>query len=366
MNVSTTKAMIVAFAGSTLSDEQAAFFKDINPFGYILFSRAALGNIQDPEQVKRLTDQLRDISSRDDVPILIDQEGGRVQRLREPLWPELPAARVIGDLYRVDADIGLEAARLHTRCIAACLRNAGINTVCAPVADLVTDTTHNAIGDRGFSTDKDTVVTLVTTIAEEFIKGGIIPTLKHIPGYGQVDIDPHLGLPEIHATNAYLQDNDFYVFREIINRLPANSFYGMNAHVKYTQIDPQNVSTFSKIITHDVTRGAMIGFQGLLMADAIEMNALGGTMAERCQKFWQAGGDLALHCTGVAGEIAAIADVAPYVSDDIIMKQQQAERARITGQVYSDDDPHALVGQLLKLLQARDVQWAINKISPSN
>ena len=366
MSAATAKAMIVAFAGSVLSDDQIAFFKEINPFGYALFLRKDLGNIQNPEQVKRLTDQLREISGRENVLIALDQEGGRVQRLREPHWPELPAARVLGDLYAKNAEAGLEATRLHTRCIAACLRQIGANTVFAPCADLVTDGTHNAIGDRGFSTDKDHVVTLVTTVVEEFLKGGIIPTLKHLPGYGQVDVDPHLALPEINATNAYLQDHDFYVFREIIKKLPTDSFYGMNAHVKYNGIDPDDVSTFSKIMTNDITRGAAVGFKGLLMADAIEMNALGGTMAERCQKFWAAGGDVALHCTGKEDEIKAIADIAPDMSEDLWFKQRKAESIRRESQVYFEDDAHELAQHLLHLLHTHDVQWAINKISPSN
>lgn len=366
MSATSAKAMIVAFAGSSLSDDQKSFFKDINPFGYILFSRTSLGNIQNPDQVKHLTDQLREVSGRADVPILIDQEGGRVQRLREPLWPELPAARVIGDLYAEDHELGLEAARLHTQCIASCLRGIGVNTVCAPVADLVTDSTHNAIGDRGFSVHKEHVIALVTAVVQEFLKGGVIPTLKHLPGYGRVNVDPHMSLPEVNENNAFLQDNDFYVFREIIKRAQADSFYGMNAHVKYNFIDPENVSTFSKIITTDVTRGAMVGFKGLLMADAIEMGALGGTMAERCQKFWAAGGDIALHCTGNEDEIAAIARVAPDVSDDLWFKQQKAESIRREQQDYFDDNPLELAHQLQTLLHQQGVQWAINKVSPSN
>jgi beta-N-acetylhexosaminidase len=360
------KAMIVAFPGAELTAEQQAFFKDINPFGYALFLRKDLGNIQNPAQVRRLTDQLREISGREDVPIALDQEGGRVQRLREPHWPEIPAARVIGDLYHKNPDVGLEAAKLHTRVIASALRGIGANTVFGPCADLITDGTHNAIGDRGFSIDKDSVITLVTTVVHEFLKGGIIPTLKHIPGYGQVDIDPHLALPEINASNAFLQDNDFYVFREIIRKLPADSFYGMNAHVKYNGIDPDHISTFSKIVTHDITRGAAVGFKGLLIADAVEMNALGGTMDERCRKFWDAGGDVALHCTGKEDEIAAIAQIAPDVSDEIWFKQKEAESIRYEEYVYKDDDAHDLARQLLALLHTHDVQWAINKISPSN
>lgn len=366
MSTASAKAMIVAFAGSELSAEQMAFFKDVNPFGYILFSRASLGNIQNPDQVKRLTDQLREVSGRADVPILIDQEGGRVQRLRQPLWPELPAARVIGDLYADDHDLGLQAARLHTQCIASCLRGIGVNTVCAPVADLVTNSTHNAIGDRGFSVHKDHVVTLVSAVVQEFLKSGIIPTLKHFPGYGRVDVDPHLALPEVNENNAFLQDNDFYVFREIIKKVPADSFYGMNAHVKYNFIDPENISTFSKIITTDVIRGAMIGFKGLLMADAIEMGALGGTMPERCQKFWAAGGDIALHCTGNEDEIAAIARVAPDVSDEVWFKQRKAESIRHEQQDYFEDDAKQLAHQLQSLLVDQGVQWAINTVSPSN
>jgi beta-N-acetylhexosaminidase len=363
----TAKAVIVAFQGSVLSDEQQAFFREINPFGYIIFSRKDIGNVESPEQLLRLTDQLRAVSGRADVPILIDQEGGRVQRLREPLWPELPAARVIGDLYARDHDAGLQAAHLHTQTIAASLRGIGVNTVCSPVLDLVTDSTHNAIGDRGYSIDRSQVVTLASYVALEFLKGGIIPTMKHIPGYGQVtDIDPHLGLPVVHASAEYLQDNDFRVFRDVIGNLPHGGFYGMNAHVIYKAFDLETVSTFSKLITTGITRGPSVGFDGLLMADAIEMNALCGTMPERCQKFWQAGGDIALHCTGKQDEIDAIAKIAPDVTNAVWDKQKQAEETRRSMQVYFDNDAHQWARQLHELLLKHDVTWAINKISPSN
>ncbi|HEY1096274.1 MAG TPA: glycoside hydrolase family 3 N-terminal domain-containing protein [Alphaproteobacteria bacterium] len=363
----TAKAMIVAFKGAELTADQEAFFKDVNPFGYILFSRTALGNIQNPDQVRKLTDQLRKISGRDDVPILIDQEGGRVQRLREPQWPELPAARIIGDLYAKDHEAGLHAAHLHTQCIAASLRGIGVNTDCAPVLDLITDGTHNAIGDRGYSTNKHHVITLASYVANEFIKGGIIPTIKHIPGYGQVtDVDPHLGLPVVDASAEYLFENDFRVFRDVIGNLPVGGFYGMNAHLVYKAFDPDTVSTFSEKITRGITRGTAIGFDGLLMADAIEMTALGGTMAERCQRFWAAGGDVALHCTGDQDEIAAIAKIAPDMSDDLWDKQRTAEEIRREQQVYFDDNAPELARELLDLLHKHGVTWAINKISPSN
>ena len=288
-----TTACILGCAGPRLSAEEKAFFRDARPWGFILFKR----NIESPDQVRALTDALRACIDRADAPVLIDQEGGRVQRLGPPHWPTYPPGRAYGQLA---PSLRREMARLGARLIAHDLADVGINVDCLPVLDVPAAGAHDVIGDRAYAVSADGVASLGRAAAEGLMAGGVLPVVKHIPGHGRAGADSHKALPVVEASLAELDASDFAPFR-VLSDMPM----AMTAHVVYTAIDAAGPATTSSRVIDEIVRGA-IGFQGLLMSDDLSMKALSGDLAELADASLSAGCDIALHCNGDPVEMQAV------------------------------------------------------------
>jgi beta-N-acetylhexosaminidase len=303
----TVRAFISGCASTAFSEEEKRFLSEACPWGLILFKR----NIENPAQVADLTRSYREIVGRADAPILIDQEGGRVQRLGPPHWPNFPAAEKLALAADTKASVELGA-----RLIANELTRLGINVDCLPVADLRFSGAHDVIGDRAYSTDPAEVATLARAAADGLIAGGVLPVVKHIPGHGRAMADSHLELPKVSASAAELSRTDFEPFRRLSD-LPL----AMTAHVIYEAIDPELPATISPKVVNDVIRGH-IGFDGLLMTDDVSMKALSGGIGENTKAAFAAGCDLALHCNGKIEEMRAVAENSP------LLDGKSAERAK--------------------------------------
>lgn len=289
-------AAILGCAGTELSKEERAFFKDVKPWGFILFKR----NVEAPDQVRKLVDALRDCIGRSDAPVLIDQEGGRVQRLGPPHWRNFPPGRAYGDLASNDMLMRREVARLGARLLAHDLASLGINVDCVPVLDVPAPDGHEIIGDRAYGETPDQVALLGRAAAEGLIAGGVLPVIKHIPGHGRAKADSHLALPVVEASYEELAARDFPPFR-VLSDMPM----AMTAHVVYTAIDKRRPATTSKKAFKRVIRGDL-GFQGLVMSDDLSMKALSGDFAERAGASLAAGCDVVLHCNGDMAEMKGV------------------------------------------------------------
>ncbi len=337
------RALIFGCAGIELTDAERDFFAECDPLGFILFAR----NVADPEQVRRLVSQLRSAVARSDAPVLIDQEGGRVARLRPPHWREAPAAARFGDLARRNLPRAVEAARLNGRLLAAELRSLEINVDCAPVADLPSADAHDVIGDRAFSRDVGAAVALARATAEGLLAGGVLPVVKHIPGHGRARTDSHHELPVVAATVGELRGSDFAVFRAL-NDLP----WAMTAHVVYGAVDNARPATVSPVVIAEIIRGE-IGFEGLLISDDLSMSALSGPPPARAEMALIAGCDVALHCNGRLAEMRDIAAVVPLVDEAAMQRLRRGELARRRDRAYiSEDADRAASGQLQAFLTA--------------
>ncbi len=296
-------SIITGCAGPSLSGEERAFLRDARPWGFILFAR----NIVDAEQVRALVADLRDTVGAH-APVLIDQEGGRVQRLKPPLAPIYPPAGRIAELHARDREAGELAAWLHARLIAEDLFSLGIDVDCVPVLDLRIDCAHDIVGDRSYGSDPETVSRLAGLASEGLKAGGVAAIAKHIPGHGRALADSHVSLPMVDAGVEELGRTDFVPFRKLAT-LPM----AMTAHILYTAIDAERPATLSPVVVGDIIRGD-IGFDGLLMTDDLSMNALAGSMTERTAAAFAAGCDIALHCNGDLGEMEAVATASPELS----------------------------------------------------
>ncbi len=285
-----TSACVFGCAGPLLGPEEAAFFRDAQPWGFILFGR----NVVTPDQVRALVADLRATVGRPDAPVLIDQEGGRVQRLGPPHWPRMPPGRDY-------ADMDLEIAWLGGRLIAHDLRALGINVDCAPVLDVPTPGAHDVIGDRAYGTEPGAVARIARALAEGLIAGAVAPIIKHIPGHGRAAADSHLDLPVVDASLADLEAHDFAPFAAL-----ADMPMAMTAHVVYAAVDPERPATTSAAVIDKVIRGA-IGFDGLLISDDLSMKALAGDYTVRARASLDAGCDVVLHCNGNMDEMRAVA-----------------------------------------------------------
>ena len=300
-----------------LTAEERAFLRDARPWGLILFKR----NIQDKTQVTELVREARAAIGAD-APVLVDQEGGRVQRLGPPLWPAYPPGVAYGAIYDRDPEAGVAAARLGARLIAADLIELGINVDCLPLADVPVSGADRVIGDRAYGETPGKVAAIAAAIAEGLADGGVLPVLKHIPGHGRANADSHEKLPVVHADRATLEATDFAAFRPL-KRLPL----AMTAHVVFTAIDPVHPATTSATMIGEVIRG-FIGFGGLLMGDDVSMNALSGTIAERARASLKAGCDLVLHCNGKIDEMRAVASEASELSGEALRRADAALAVR--------------------------------------
>ena len=300
------RAFITGVAGLSLNPEERAFLRETDPWGLILFKR----NVDTPEQVRDLIASFREIAGRADAPVLIDQEGGRVQRLGPPHWPKYPPGAAYARIYERDPEAGLKAARLGARLIAEDLAALGINVDCLPLADVPVNEADPVIGDRAYGVTPEQVAAISTAVAVGLMDGGVLPVLKHLPGHGRATADSHLKLPVVDTDRATLESSDFAAFRPLA-KLPL----GMTAHVVFSAIDPVAPATTSVTMVREVIRGH-IGFDGLLMSDDVSMNALSGTIAERSRASLAAGCDMVLHCNGKLDEMRAVASVSPVLAGD--------------------------------------------------
>lgn len=290
-------AAIYGCAGATLSDGERDFFRAADPVGFILFQR----NCATPEQVRALVDSLRASVGRADALVLIDQEGGRVQRLKPPHWPAYPPAARLAAL----GERAGEAVWIGARLIADDLARLGITVDCLPVLDIPVAGADAVIGDRAYGTDPARVAALGQAACAGLLAGGVLPVVKHIPGHGRATVDSHHALPRVEAARALLETSDFAPFRAL-----ADMPLAMTAHIVYTAIDDQQPATLSRRVIDEVIRSG-IGFDGLLMTDDLSMRALGGSFAARAQAALEAGCDVVLHCNGDMAEMAAIAGATP-------------------------------------------------------
>lgn len=287
-------AAIFGLRGTELSADERGFFRDADPVGFILFAR----NCAEPRQVHRLVSDLRDVVGREDAPVLIDQEGGRVARLRPPHWNAYPAAATIAALGGARA---LEATRLGARLIADDLAVLGITVDCMPVLDLPIDGADAVIGDRAYGAVPETVAALGGAVCEGLLAGGVLPVVKHVPGHGRALVDSHSALPVVTAPRAELEATDFAPFRAL-----AAMPWAMTAHVLYRAIDEAMPATLSPQVIHGAVRG-FIGFDGLLLSDDVSMGALPGRIGARATRALAAGCDVVLHCNGTMEEMTAVA-----------------------------------------------------------
>ncbi|HWU00592.1 MAG TPA: beta-N-acetylhexosaminidase, partial [Terriglobales bacterium] len=292
-----TSAVIFGCAGPQLDAAEAAFFREMQPLGFILFGR----NVVDPAQLRRLTSDLRAAIDRPDAPILIDQEGGRVRRLRPPHWRQIPAPGIFGALAARDLAAAERAVALNHRLMAAELRDVGITVDCAPLLDIRFPGAHDVVGDRSFGSDPALITKLGRIAATALLEGGVMPVIKHIPGHGRAMVDSHLDLPRVTEKHAALAASDFQPF-VALKDLP----WGMTAHLVYEAIDPDHPATLSRKVIGDVIRGE-IGFDGLLLTDDLSMKALKGSFTERAAGSLAAGCDVVLHCNGDMAEMRQVA-----------------------------------------------------------
>jgi beta-N-acetylhexosaminidase len=292
-----TSALIYGLSGPDLTAEERAFFTEVQPWGFILFAR----NCVDKGQVRTLTDALRTVTGRADTPILIDQEGGRVARLKGPVWRHPPPAAVFATLYERDVETAMEAAFLNSRLIATELAEIGVNVSCSPCLDLLHEEGHGIIGDRALGRETNQIAELGRAVAEGLMDGAVLPVIKHIPGHGRAKSDSHLELPVLDTDHDELSRTDFVPFRSL-NDMPM----AMTAHVVFNAIDPERCATLSSRLVHHIIRGE-IGFDGLLMSDDVGMHALSGGFDERTHRSLVAGCDVALHCSGKLDEMVECA-----------------------------------------------------------
>lgn len=289
-----------------LTDAERDLFRATDPAGYILFLR----NCVDPEQVKALTDELKALSGRGEaLPILIDQEGGRVARLKPPHWPAFPPAKAFADLWDVSPVSAMDAARMNARAIAAVVRSVGVTVDCLPVLDVPVEGAHDVIGDRAYGFEPTQVASLGKATLDGLREGGVVGVIKHIPGHGRARSDSHLELPVVDDALDALQQ-DFAPFAKL-----ADAPMAMTAHVVYTAIDAERCATLSPKVIGEVIRG-QIGFTGLLMSDDINMKALSGSYAEKSLGCLDAGCDVVLHCSGILSEMQEVAACLPEITPE--------------------------------------------------
>jgi beta-N-acetylhexosaminidase len=331
------QAAIYGLSGPALTDNERAFFRDADPAAYILFKR----NCVDSAQLKALTTSLRDLSGRDDLPILIDQEGGRVARMQPPEWPKFPAAWSFAELYGKAPISAIEAEMANGRALAVMLREHGINVDCLPLLDVRQPDADEIIGDRALGAEPMQVAALGRAVLDGFAAAGVVGVMKHIPGHGRALCDSHKELPVVTASSAELEP-DLEPF-ERLNWAPM----GMMAHVVYTAWDKERPASQSPTIVREIVRGR-IGFDGWLMSDDIGMEALKGDFAERAAGVIAAGCDVVLHCSGKMDEMVAVAGAVPAMSAEANERLRQA--MLLTGSSESPSDFAALIAKRDELL----------------
>jgi beta-N-acetylhexosaminidase len=299
-----TKSVIFGLKGLELSKEEEEFFRSSNPLGFILFAR----NCQDKVQVLKLVDDLKKTVKHDNPPILIDQEGGRVVRLKPPHFRPCPPAKIFADIAEKDIELAKQAAYLNAFLLGQGLAEFGITVDCAPVADLLIDGAHSIIGDRSYGQDPYQVAELAASMCQGLIDAGIVPIIKHIPGHGRAKVDSHEELPIVEANIPLLKQTDFVPFTEL-----SDAPWAMTAHVVYDAIDALNPGTLSPYIINVIRE--YIGFEGIIVSDDLSMKALGGSYKDRTKGSFNAGCDIVLHCNGEMNEMVEIIEAVPNLNE---------------------------------------------------
>lgn len=329
------KSFISGCAGHSLSEEERSFFAEARPCGLILFAR----NCAEPAQIRALVSSFKNAVGSDRVLILIDQEGGRVQRLRPPHWRDMPAARRYGELYEADPERGAAAAFAGARLIAEELHGLGVNADCTPVLDVPEQGAHEIIGDRAFSADPGVVSALGRSTMDGLLAGGVLPVIKHVPGHGRAKADSHLALPRIEATRAELERIDFLPFKQL-----SDAPLAMTAHVVLSAFDSGRPASVSPVIISEVIRG-FIGLEGLLMSDDLGMKALGGSYYDRARHVIEAGCDVVLHCSGVLAEMRAVAGAVPPLAGLALARFDRARSFLRAPQPFDNEAAASLVAE---------------------
>ncbi|MEN9894422.1 MAG: beta-N-acetylhexosaminidase [Pseudomonadota bacterium] len=320
--MSNTKAVIFGCQGLELTPDEIVFFRENQPWGFILFGR----NIADHDQVRDLVSSLRGCVPGRHAPVLIDQEGGRVQRIRPPLVQKYPSGAELGALYRIDPEKGKRAAWLMSRLHAFDLSRYGIDVDCLPVLDVPVEGSNQVIGDRAYGFDPVIVTDMGQAAADGLKSGGVLPVMKHMPGHGRGFADSHHELPVVSASLEDLKERDFAPFKAMKSELMA-----MTAHIVYSELDPYAPATTSPKLIKSIIRD-YIGFDGLLISDDSSMNALKGTLAERAKAIADNGCDIVLHCNGVMEEMVQVA------ANVKILSGKSAERADKVLSGFPDKD----------------------------
>jgi len=310
-----SRAFICGLAGTELSDDEKAFLREARPWGVIFFGR----NVESPQQIRRLISSVRAALGREDAPILVDQEGGRVQRIGPPHLRAYPSGSVYGRLYNRNPLSGAEAAFLGAKLIGLDLRGLGISVNCMPVLDIPIEGGTSAIGDRALGDTVDVVATLGGAQLDGLLAAGILPVIKHMPGHGRATVDSHKDLPQVDATMGELEAQDLTPFRLLAKRAP----FGMTAHVVFLDVDDAAPATLSSEVIGNVIR-KRIGFDGALMTDDISMGAISGTPRSRAERAIAAGCDLVLHCNGAMDEMVEIAAGVPELAEDALRRADAA------------------------------------------
>lgn len=309
-----SKAMIVGCASTRLTAEEVLLFAEHKPWGLILFAR----NIGTADEIKSLTAHFRDIVGRANAPVFIDQEGGRVQRIKAPITQSYPTGAALGAIYAADPQQGMRVARTMSKLHAADLLPLGINADCLPVLDVPVEGAHDVIGDRAYGYTAQAVADMGRAAAEGLLEGGVLPVIKHIPGHGRSMVDSHKDLPRVDADHATLSAQDFEPFRQL-----ANMPMAMTAHVIYSAFDSELPATTSKLVIDHVIRGE-IGFDGLLMTDDLSMHALSGDFRDRTAASFAAGCDVVLHCNGLMDELLPVCEATPILTGRALERAEAA------------------------------------------
>ncbi|MBR1778066.1 MAG: beta-N-acetylhexosaminidase [Alphaproteobacteria bacterium] len=332
-------AVVFGCSGLALTDEEKSFFERVNPLGFILFSR----NIATPEQLKTLVQSLRETVDRADAPILIDQEGGRVSRLKPSHWPKYPPARTFGDMPEQAA--GLRLTYGTARLIGRDLRELGITVDCAPVLDVpVEGSNETVLGDRTFSLNPQATGPLGKAVCDGLLDEGVLPVIKHMPGHGRAVVDSHFELPEVTADLETLKQTDFVPFKYL-----ADAPWGMTAHVMYTAIDAHKPASLSTKVIQDIIRDE-IGFKGFLICDDLSMKALSGTLSDLTSEALAVGCDAVLHCNGDMDEMELIASAIEPLSsramERFVRGQEMVQAAREQAVAFDYDAARARLPEM--------------------
>ncbi len=310
------KAVIFGVHGSCLSIQERAFFEKVQPFGFILFRR----NCQTPEQISAFVEDLKSTVAHEDVPILIDQEGGRVMRLHPPHFRASPPAHIFGKIYQQNPEKAQELAVSNYTLIAQELRRIGVNTNCAPCSDLLYNGASSIIGDRAFSDSVDVAASLSVAAIQAHFQAGVMPVIKHLPGHGRAQVDSHEEMPWVDTDSSILIETDFAVFKRALIDVPVHP-WGMTAHIIYKAYDYRFCATESAVVIKDVIRD-VIGFKGFLVSDCLSMKALSGCYTARAERAMAAGCDAVIYCPGDLENMMAVAEGVPELTKDAYQRSQ--------------------------------------------